>query len=404
MLPVENSGAPLALVPVTVAVPPLVPVTEIDPAAVPKVFERSHTPMPLPPPACVPVMAMLPVPAVVQTLLLRSTAAAVAAVARWEVTVMLPPLALMSRKRRLIGLLPEAVVVAAALIDRFSAPLVLVIVRWVPELALVVMRPSATRLSVAAPPAVLAMLPLMAMLPSCAPAPTVRIVTLLPLLSSVWMLLTLTSEPVALGVQMPPEKPPPVCVPVEIVTLYGSSSHRPPLETSTSMPSVFSAWPDVSMRPPAPPCGPPTDFRRPNTFATSVPQTTISPPSPRAVALASMPAEGATYAAVAFGEGPAPWKLPPTSTWPPPPAPRASSRAPSKTPTLSPSTRIVPPTPPASGALASSRPSTRATPVAGSAINSIVPRSWRTVLACTTPDELTTDSASPSSPRAVSTT
>ena len=48
---------------------------------------------------------------------------------------------------------------------------------------------------------------------------------------------------------------------VWMVTLFGSSSHRPALPrglpASTEMPSTFNSWPEVSTRPPSPPSVPP---------------------------------------------------------------------------------------------------------------------------------------------------
>ncbi|UZF28057.1 hypothetical protein Q2T91_06880 [Ralstonia pseudosolanacearum] len=303
-----------------------------------------------------------------------------------------------------------ALVVARAVIDTSRVPLVLVMVRCVPLEALVVMRPSAISVRLALPPAVLLMLPLIAMLPSCVPAPVVVMVTLPPLLRRLWMLEVFTSEPLALGVHTLPENAPPVCVPAERVTLYGSSSHRPPVPpppppaTLTAMPSVSSAWPEVSTWPPLPPCAPPLADSDPCTLATSVPQTISLPPLPCRMALASIAAVGATYVAVALGSGPAPWALPPISAVPPPAMPLTSIRAPSNTPTLVPSTLTLPPLPPPSGALASIWPLTWVRPATGSPISSIVPWLFPTVLARTTPVVLTTDSLRLSSPRAVSTT
>ncbi len=96
MLLVENSGAPLLLVPVMVAMPPLVPDTVIEPDAVVSVFAFRKTPWLLPLSGRVPERLMLPAPVVLQLLFWRLSAAAVPDWAPLAVAEMLPPLALMS--------------------------------------------------------------------------------------------------------------------------------------------------------------------------------------------------------------------------------------------------------------------------------------------------------------------
>ena len=91
----------------------------------------------------------------------------------------------------------------------------------------------------------------------------VVMVTLVPAVSAVTMSATFTLAVLALGFgvkTLPVMLPPLVAAPV-IVTSAGSSSHRParPLaaDALTWTPATSSAWPEVSIRPPLPPCAPP---------------------------------------------------------------------------------------------------------------------------------------------------
>ena len=110
------------------------------------------------------------------------------------------------------------------------------------------------------------------MSPNCAPPALVEMVTLIPAFSAAWMVPTVTTEESAVVVMLvgdTPKTPPttltPACGPTElIVTLFGSSSHKPalpslPAPASANQPSVMVkvCLPEVSIAPPSPPWLPP---------------------------------------------------------------------------------------------------------------------------------------------------
>lgn len=93
----EKSGAPPLLVPVTVAMPPLVPDIEIAPEAVLSVVDFRYTPWLLPLLGIVPDRLIVPLPVVTHVLFSRSSAATVPDRAPVDTALILPPLAVISR-------------------------------------------------------------------------------------------------------------------------------------------------------------------------------------------------------------------------------------------------------------------------------------------------------------------
>ena len=131
--------------------------------------------------------------------------------------------------------------------------------------------------------------------PPGAPAFVVVTVILVPLPASNAVLrapastvATLTPE---FGVKTLPINVSPV-VPAPIVTSAGSSSHVPGLPLGapafTRRSDTSSQWPEVSIRPPSPPCAPPRAEMLPETRVESVDHSTTVPPLPWVIASAAI--------------------------------------------------------------------------------------------------------------------
>ena len=126
------------------------------------------------------------------------------------------------------------------------------------------------------------------------PVLAVMMVTLLPAVSADTMSATFTLAVLALGSgvkTLPLRLPPLVAAPV-MVTSAGSSSHRPAApwgaEALTLIPATSSQWPEVSIRPPLPPCAPPRALMRPWARVVSLAHSTTVPPRPVLMASALM--------------------------------------------------------------------------------------------------------------------
>ena len=244
--------------------------------------------------------------------------------------------------------------------------------------ATTVMSLLASKLSVPAPAAVTALLTVM--LPWIVlPPPLVCTVTVLPPVMALPKEVALT---VALAALLPANSVVGLATlrlalaALLMVTLVGSSSHWPPLPAAPPLtltlpckPSM--ALPEVSTLPPwlfcPVPVPAPVALMLPSISVRPSAQTTTVPPLPCALALASIVAPLCTMVRLALRVTPsacaAPCQPPPTSTVPPPAWPDASSLAPLRRPTLSPSTAICPPLSPVFMPLAASSPETSVVPV-----------------------------------------
>ena len=153
-----------------------------------------------------------------------------------------------------------------------------------------------------------------------------------------------------------------------IVKSVGSSNHVPAFPYGASvltrvLSEIDRCLPEVSMNPPLPEVAPPRAVRMPATDVSPSDQTAILPPLPELIASALMLDSAPIMVAKAFCCGPAPWKLPPASTVPPPVVPDASILAVIR-PTRLPSSWTVPPLPATSPVpLASIVPDTSVVPL-----------------------------------------
>ena len=147
-------------------------------------------------------------------------------------------------------------------------------------------------------------------------APPVEIVTL-PLANADAMVAELIDEPLALAVKFGSN---PVLLATSLMVMsYGSSSQVPErprgAAVSTLAGRASSQPPEVSMNPPSPPSTPPRTLRLPKARVDLSLHRITRPPSPAAVASATMLACGPKYTAWAFGTvGSLPCSPPPTST------------------------------------------------------------------------------------------
>ena len=219
----------------------------------------------------------------------------------------------------LVLLPPPPVASESAFSTRFNCPAE----DEIPALTLMLL--CADSVSVALPPAVLLMASATVMFPASVPPALVVMVTLVPALraASIVATVTMAASPV---VEMVPGGVPVTLVsdPMAwMVTLLGSSSHRPPLPTGAlaSAARVTSSMrlPEVSIRPPSPPQSPPRAEIMPCTRAVSLAHTTTLPPLPEAVALAISCALAASVVNCALRtSGLSPCQSPPTRISPPP--------------------------------------------------------------------------------------
>ena len=193
-------------------------------------------------------------------------------------------------------------------------------------------------------------------LPCCVLLPDVVVLisTLVPAFSAALMVATLT---VAVSLLVAYVVVPATGVLADIVVFavvaavicrsFGSISHRPaaPCAAVASGVRVTSRYfrPDVSTNPPLPPFCPPRALMSPLTRVASSEKTMTRPPSPLAPASARSEASDPMNTASLFGNGPRPWRLPPTWMSPPPDWPDAST--PPSTPTFLPSRVMSPPLP-----------------------------------------------------------
>ena len=219
----------------------------------------------------------------------------------------------------LVLLPPPPVASESAFSTRFSCP----DVDPIPALTLRLL--CADSVSVALPPEVLLMASATVMFPASAPPALVVMVTLVPALraASIVATVTMAASPV---VEMVPGGVPVTLLSgpvVWMVTLFGSSSHRPPVPwgalASAARVTSSMRLPEVSMRPPSPPQAPPRALILPSTRAVSSAHTTTLPPLPRAVALAISCALAARVVNCALRmSGLSPCQSPPTRISPPP--------------------------------------------------------------------------------------
>ena len=212
----------------------------------------------------------------------------------------------------------------------------------------------ASRVSVASPPAVFAIVASTVMLPAWFPPElSVVIVTEVPAFREVTIVPASTFELSAFGVKVfgVPLSNEPFVVALVMSTLEsGSSSHCPALpcgaEASTlAVTPIFRNFlPDVSTNPPSPPCAPPLARMVPLNLVVPSDQTVTLPPLPLATALASIAAPAATAVFLALARvGSLPCAPPPIFTVPPPADPRALILAEAERTVLSPVTPAVPP-------------------------------------------------------------
>ena len=157
------------------------------------------------------------------------------------------------------------------------------------------------------------------------------------------------------------------------------------------------------MKPPWPDCAPPWALSVPPTSVRPSDHTAIWPPLPAPSASARMLTPSFSVVRVALGCGPAPWKLPPTSTCPPPASPEACTVAPLRR-TVSPSSCTVPPVCPAPRPDASSVPATSTELPGPLPSSTMCPCSWPMVWAWITPLLFTALGSRLPAARALSTT
>ena len=173
------------------------------------------------------------------------------------------------------------------------------------------------------------------MSPSCVPSLPVVMLTLVPASRRLVMSELRTTLSSWLGVKTlgsTAEKSPVVGPVPSMVMLRGSSSQVParPLLAAASMPEPSTErWflPEVSIRPPSPPCAPPRAEMLAKVRVVSSLQRMTVPPSPRWVASARMvvPELATVIWELPWSAIWRPWKSPPMRTRPPPSAPETSS-------------------------------------------------------------------------------
>ena len=184
--------------------------------------------------------------------------------------------------------LPPPVASELALRTRFSLPVPVALRPALMLMLLWAVRVSDTSLALFV---VMALFNVMSPLCALVPALPVVMVTLMPLFSAAWIVATVINDEslvvVKFGLPVTLVSDPAVW----IVTLFGSSNHKPPLPrgalASAACATSSMCLPEVSMLPPLPPSAPPRAAIFPYTRAVSLAHTTTRPPLPRRSALAN---------------------------------------------------------------------------------------------------------------------